>query len=174
LIPTGGGGSSNALVVFVKPVVEEYAAFLSEEHFALFLNAHGQVFGLADLQSVRFGQRLIEQAHAAFDFLPVDPDVQLAEQLIEIEFDEVAFSFSDFQAEFHSVSLRSTQQKRCHATDDDTGASSSCPQHGFPPTKAGAFRQRGNNCIPASNWDKGARELTDRLRNCQSRRNRGK
>jgi len=95
---------SNSLVALVKPLIEEYTAFLAEKQFALFYEAHGQPFGITYLQCVRFSQWFIEQTDLPFDFLFVDSNVQLTEELIEIEFDEVALQFANFQAELHTGS----------------------------------------------------------------------
>ena len=93
---------SNAFVTLEKPVVEEDAAFLAEQELALLLDAHNGPFDLAQLQRVRLGERLIEQAHVVFDLLTVDSDAEFSEQLVEVEFDHVTFQFPDFQTEFHN------------------------------------------------------------------------
>lgn len=104
---------SDPFVTLVQPLVQEHAAFLAEEEFAFLYKADGQPFRISHLQGVRFGQGFVEETDLFFDLLFVDPDVQLTEQLIEIEFDEVALHFANFQAELHTIV---SKQKRCHAT----------------------------------------------------------
>ncbi|TAL07330.1 MAG: hypothetical protein EPO07_00365 [Verrucomicrobia bacterium] len=98
-----GARGSNAFVVLEQPVVQEDAAFLTEELFALFLDAHDVFAAGIHRDDVGFVDRFIKEPLVAFDFLAVNLDDDLAEELVEIEFDQVFFSFADFDAELHNV-----------------------------------------------------------------------
>jgi hypothetical protein len=101
LICEASGCRSDSLVTLVEPVVQKHAAPLTEQQFAFLLDAYGEPFGFADLEGVRFGEGFIEETDAVPDFLLVDPDAELPEQLVERVFDEVSFQIADFERKFH-------------------------------------------------------------------------
>jgi len=84
-----------------QSIVEEDAAFLTEELLASLFNAHGQALLIANLDNVRFLQRLIDEFHLPFDFCLVDFDHQSAKQLVEVEIYDVFLDVAYYDAEVH-------------------------------------------------------------------------
>src|SRR5688572_22345634 len=94
---------SNAFVELVEPVVKEHAALAAEQLAAFFLNANFDVLDATNLDEMGFADRFVNEPHAAFHFLAVDLDDQLAQQLVEVEINGVLFGLADFDGEFHKV-----------------------------------------------------------------------
>ena len=97
------GCGLRAFVTFVEPLVQKHAAALRERAGSFLFKTHNHPFAVSDLDGVRFRHGFIEKTNLIFDCLLIDPDLELPEQLIEGEFDLVAFHFSYFQTEFHNT-----------------------------------------------------------------------
>ena len=93
---------SNSLKALVEPVIDEDPAALAEQELAFLLDPDDQPLQLANLERVGFGQRFVEKADLVFDFLGIDPNAKLAEQLVEGILNDIPLQLTEFQAEFHS------------------------------------------------------------------------
>jgi hypothetical protein len=54
------------------------------------------------VDGVYFCKGFVDETNVTFNFLIIDPDLELSEQLTEGEFYEVMFFYPNFHTEFHN------------------------------------------------------------------------
>jgi len=87
---------------FIETVVHEDTAFLAEGADPFFFETHIDPFAVTDVDGVYFCKGFVDETNVTFNFLIIDPDLELPEQLTEGEFYEVMFFYPNFHTEFHN------------------------------------------------------------------------